>query len=93
MRYLPDRRRTDRIYTFSLSLLCKGCSSLAVQDFNERLPKLDIKCGVYDGIYSTVHIAQPSESIVHFGGNLAFGAVGVQDMGDEKRQPTYDEYT
>lgn len=64
-----------------------------MQDFNERLPELDIKGGVYDGIYSTVHVAQPSESVVHLSGNFAFGAVGVQDMGDEKWQPTYDEYT
>lgn len=64
-----------------------------MQDLNERLSELDIKGGVYDGIYSTIHIAQPGERIIHLSRNFAFGAVGVQDMCDEKRQPTYDEYT
>lgn len=68
-------------------------ASLAVQDLNECLSELDIKGGVYDGIYSAIYVAQPSESIIHLSGNLAFCAVGVQDMRNEKRQPAYDEYT
>lgn len=64
-----------------------------MQDLNECLSELNIKCGVYDGIYGTVDIAQPSESIIHLSRNLAFCAVGVQDMCNEKWQPTYDEYT
>ena len=64
-----------------------------MQDLNECLSELNIKSGVYDGIYSTIHVAQPSESVIHLSGNLAFGAMGVQDMCDEKRQPTYDEHT
>lgn len=71
----------------------KWCCSLAVQDLNECLSELDIKGGVYDGIYSAIHVAQPSESVIHLSRNLAFCAVGVQDMRDEKRQPAYDEYT
>lgn len=64
-----------------------------MQDLNECLSELDIKGGVYNGIYSTIHVAQPSESIIHLSRNLAFCAVGVQDMCNEKRQPAYDEYT
>jgi len=64
-----------------------------VQDLNECLPELHIEGGVYDGIYGTIHVAQPCESIIHLGRYLAFGAVGVQNMCDEKWQPTYDEYT
>ena len=64
-----------------------------MQDLNECLSELDIEGGVYDGINSTIHVAQPSESIIHLSGNLAFCAVGVQDMRNEKRQPAYDEYT
>lgn len=66
---------------------------LAVQNLNECLSELNIKGGVNDGIYGTIHIAQPGESIIHLSGNLATCAVGVQDMGNEKWQPTYDEYT
>lgn len=69
------------------------CSSLAVQDLNECLSELNIKGRIYDGIYGTIHISQPSERIIHLSRNFAFGAVGVQDMCDEKWQPTYDEYT
>jgi len=64
-----------------------------VQDLNECLPELDVKGGVNDGVYGTIHVAQPSESIIQFGGNLASCAVGVQDMRNEKRQPAYDEYS
>lgn len=71
----------------------KWCCSLAVQDLNERLSELNIEGSVYDGIYSTIHVAKPSESVIHLSSNLAFCAVGVQDMCNEKRQPTYDEYT
>lgn len=63
-----------------------------MQDLNECLSKLNIKGGVYDGIYSTIHVAQPSKSIIHLSRNLAFGAVGVEDVCNEKRQPAYDEY-
>lgn len=69
------------------------CCILAVQNLNECLSELHIKGGVNDGIYCAVHIAQPSENIIHLRGNLATRAVGVQDVGNEKRQPTYDEYT
>lgn len=93
MRYLPKRDGLTLYLSFFLTLTRQGCGVLAVQDLNECLSEFNIKGGVYDGIYSAVYIAQPSERIVHLSGNLAFGAVGVQDMRDEKRQPTYDEYT
>lgn len=64
-----------------------------MQDLNERLPELDIKGGVDDRIDGTIHIAQPGESVIHLCRNLAFCAVGVQDMRNEKWQPAYDEYT
>lgn len=64
-----------------------------MQDLNECLPELDIKGGINDGIYGTIHVAQPSESVVHLSGNLAFCAVGVQDVRNEKRQPAYDEHS
>lgn len=79
--------------SFFFTLIRHWCGGLAVQDLNESLSEFNIKGGVYDGIYSAVYIAQPSERIVHLSGNLAFRAVGVQDMRDEKWQPTYDEYT
>ncbi len=91
MRYLPEEMLwfviPPSVWTD------KWCRSLAVQDLNECLSEFDIEGGVYDGIYSTIHVAQPSESIIHLGGDLAFCAVGVQDMSNEKWQPTYDEYT
>lgn len=91
MRYLPQDMLS--FITSPLVWSDKWCCSSAVQDLNECLSELNIKGGVYDGIYSTIHIAQPGESVIHLGRNLAFGAVGVQDMCDEKRQPAYNEYT
>ena len=64
-----------------------------MQDLDEGLPELHVESGVYDGIHSTVHVAQPSEGIVHLSGYLAFSAMSVQDMGDEEWQPADDEYT
>lgn len=64
-----------------------------MQNLNESLPELHVEGGVNDGVHRTVHVAQPSESIIHLGGDLATCAVGVQDMGDEERQPAYDEHT
>lgn len=64
-----------------------------MQDLDECLSELNIEGGVYDRIYSTIHVAQPCESIIHLSGDLAFCAVGVQDMCNEKWQPAYDEYT
>lgn len=64
-----------------------------MQDLDECLSELHIKGGVYDGIYSTIHIAQPGESVIHLSRDLAFCAVGVQDMCNEERQPAYDEHT
>ena len=66
---------------------------LAVQDLDEGLPELHVEGGVYDGIHSTVYVAQPSERVVHFSRDLAFSAMSVQDMGDEEWQPANDEYT
>lgn len=91
MRYLPEEMLLF-IASPSVRWVKRRCS-LAVQDLNERLSELDIKCGVYDGIYSAVDVAQPSESVVHLGWDLALGAVGVQDVCDEKRQPANDEHT
>ena len=50
---------------------------LAVQDLDEGLPELHVESGVYDGIHSTVHVAQPSEGIVHLSRYLAFSAMSV----------------
>lgn len=65
----------------------------AVQNLNESLPELHVEGGVNDGVHGAVHVAQPSDGIIHLGGDLTSRAVGVQDMGNEKRQPAYDEYT
>lgn len=62
-----------------------------MQNLNKRLPELHVEGGVNDGIDGAVHVAQPSEGIVHLGGDLASCAVGVQDMGNEIWQPAYDE--
>lgn len=64
-----------------------------MQNLNEGLPELHVEGGVNDGIDGAVDVAQPSEGVVHLGGDLASCAVGVQDVGDEKRQPAYDEDT
>jgi len=64
-----------------------------VQDLDEGLLELHVEGGVYDGIHGAVHVAQPREHVVHLGRNLAFGAVSVQDVGDEERQPADDEHT
>lgn len=63
-----------------------------MQNLNERLPELHVEGGVNDGIDGAVHVAQPSEGIVHLSGDPASCAVGVQDMGNEKWQPAYDEH-
>lgn len=93
MRYRRSRRDAS-LHHSSLSLIRPSdLAILAVQDLNECLSEFNIEGGVYDRIYSTIDVAQPSKSIIHLSRNLAFGAVGVQDMRNEKRQPAYDEYT
>lgn len=64
-----------------------------MQNLNERLPELHVEGGVNDGIHGAVYVAQPGEGIVHLSGDPASCAVGVQDMGNEKWQPAYDEHT
>lgn len=91
MRYLPEETLSSVVPSSVWS--DESCRSSAVQDLNECLSELDIKGGVYDGIYGAVHVAQPSESVIHLGGDLAFCAVGVQDVRNEKWQPAYDEDT
>lgn len=66
---------------------------LAVQNLHESLAELHVEGGVNDGIHGAVHVAQPSDRIVHLSGDLATRAVGVQDMGDKKWQPAYDKHT
>lgn len=61
-----------------------------VQNLNEGFAKLDVECGVYDGIYSTVHISQPCKGSVEFRRDLA---VSVDNVCDEERQPADDKYT
>lgn len=61
--------------------------------FDESLPEFDVEGCVYNRIHSAVHVAEPGECIVHFWRNPAFCAVGVENMGDEKRQPAYDKNT
>lgn len=64
----------------------------AVQYFYESFSELNVECSVYNGVDSTVHIPQPSEGIVHFHGDEAGGAVGLQNVCDEKRKPANDEH-
>lgn len=64
-----------------------------MQNLNEGLPELHVEGGVNDGIHGAVDVAQPGEGVIHLDGDLASRAVGVQDMGNEKRQPAYDEDT
>lgn len=83
MRYLPEARsHSDKPRRIS-----------AVQNLNERLPELHVEGGVNDGIHGTIHVAQPSDGVIHLSRNLTSCAVGVQDMGNEKWQPAYDEDT
>lgn len=77
----------------SPSLVHTSRCILAVQNLHERLAELHVEGGVNDGIHGAVHVAQPGESVIHLGGDLAARAVGVQDVRDEKRQPAYDEHT
>ena len=93
MRYLTEKMFFLLFFTPPSVWWDEWRCSLAVQDLNERLSELHVEGGVYDGVHGAVHVAQPSDSVVHLGGNFAFRAVGVQDVCDEERQPAYDEDT
>lgn len=62
-----------------------------MQYFHESFSELNVESSVYNGVDGTVHVPQPREGIVHFQGDVAGGAVGLQNVCDEKRKPANDE--
>lgn len=65
----------------------------AVQDLDEGLAKLNVESCVDDRVDCTVEVTQPGDSTVQWGRDTAAPAVGLQNMGQEERQPADDEHT
>lgn len=59
----------------------------ARQDLEEGFAELDIEGGIDHRVEGAVHVAQPRCSAVKFWGHVACLAVGIENMGQEERQP------
>lgn len=68
-------------------------SHSAVKDLDESFAKLDVESRVDDRVDCAVEVSQPGDGAVQRGGDTAAPAVGLQDMGEEERQPADDEHT
>lgn len=65
----------------------------AVQDLDESFAKLNVECRVDHGVDGAVEVTQPRDGAVERGRDAAAPAVGLQDVGQEERQPANDEHT
>lgn len=65
---------------------------LAMEDLHEGLAELNVEGGVNNWVDGAVDIPEPREGTVHRRWDVAV-AMHVQDVGDEKGEPAYDENT
>lgn len=81
-------------HTFpSWQLTLSSLQLSAVQDLDEGFAKLNVESGVDDRVDCAVEVTQPGDSTVQWGWDTAASAVGLQNMGQEERQPADDEHT
>lgn len=64
-----------------------------MQDLDEGFAKLDVESCVDDRVDCAVEVTQPGDGAVQRGRDTAASAVGLQNMGQEERQPADDEHT
>lgn len=78
---------------FALTADASSFPGLAVQDLDEGFAEFNVESGVDDRVDGAVEVAQPGDGAVQRGRDATAPAVGLQDVGQEERQPADYEHT